>query len=297
MSVPAVLVIGASGAIGSRLVDELVPDHRAGLLRVVAATRQQQVASSLRERGIEVRRLDLDDAELGGLGAVQPVFEGIDRVFLLTGYDVRMLARSKAAIDAASAAGVSHLVHLGSSSDAKTTIEYAGWHKLIEAYVERSGIGYTHLWPSAFMQVLPLTVAAPGVLSYGIGDASVNWVDVGDIAAVAATVLRDPQPHQGLAYHLAAESASFTDLAGQLADTTGRSWRYEPGKPEVFYEQLVAAGYDPVYMRGVRNYLRRIGDGSLTDPTGIYDTIETVTGRPATSLRQFLERHGDDFLR
>jgi NAD(P)H dehydrogenase (quinone) len=95
MSLPTVLVIGASGTIGSKLVDELVPGHQAGLLRVVAATRRQEVASSLRERGIEVRHLDLDDAEMGGLSAVQPVFEGIDRVFLLTGYDVRMLAQPK----------------------------------------------------------------------------------------------------------------------------------------------------------------------------------------------------------
>lgn len=170
MSLPAVLVIGASGAVGSALVDELVPDCAAGLLRLVAATRQQEVARSLRDRGAEVCHLDLNDAEMGGLGAIQPVFEGIDRVFLLTGYDVRMLAQSKAAVDAAKAVGV-------------------------------------------------------------------------------------------------------------------------------FYDQLVEAGYDPIYMRGGRNYMERIGNGSLTDPADIFDTIETVIGRPATSLRTFLETNRDAFTR
>jgi len=41
---PAVLVIGASGAIGSALVNQLVPDHEAGRLRLVAATRKDDVA-------------------------------------------------------------------------------------------------------------------------------------------------------------------------------------------------------------------------------------------------------------
>jgi NAD(P)H dehydrogenase (quinone) len=294
---PTVLVIGASGTIGSKLVDELVPDHQAGLLRLVAATRQQEVAHSLQERGIEVRQLDLDDAEMGGPGAVQPVFEGIDRVFLLTGYTVRMLAQSKAAVDAAVAADVSHLVHLGVNSAANSTIEYATWHQLVEAYIERSGMGFTHVRPSAFMQHLPLSVATPDVLTYFIGDGRTNWVDVGDVAAVAATVLRDPKPHHGRSYHLAAEAAPVTEIAQLLGEITGQPWRYEPAEPAVFYEQLVGAGYDPIYMRGVRNYLHRVADGSLVDPTGGYDDIETVSGRKATSLRQFLERERDAFLR
>jgi uncharacterized protein YbjT (DUF2867 family) len=294
---PAILVIGASGAVGSALIDELVPDHRAGLLRVVGATRRQEVARSLRERGIEVRHLDLDDAEMGGRSAVQPIFEGIDRAFLLTGYHVRMLAQSKVAVDAANAAGVSHLVHLGASAADDSTIEYNTWHQLVEAYVERSGLGFTNLRPSSFMQNLRLSVAASGVLTHFIGDGWTNWVDIGDIAAVAATVLRDPKPHHGRVYHLAAEAASATEIAKLLGETTGQPWRYEPAKPEVFYKQLVAAGYDPIYLRSVRNYLERVANGSLTDPTGIYDNIETVTGRPATSLRQFLERNRDTFLR
>lgn len=65
------------------------------------------------------------------------------------------------------------------------------------------------------MQNLLLS-AAPGVLTYFSGDAQVNWVDVGDIAAVAATVLRDPWQHEGSAYHLAAEAASMPEISDLL---------------------------------------------------------------------------------
>ncbi|MEU4538853.1 NmrA family NAD(P)-binding protein [Streptosporangium sp. NPDC023825] len=103
-----------------------------------------------------MRRLDLDEAETTGLQAVRPAFADVDRVFLLTGYDVRMLARSKAAVDAAKAEGVSHVVHVGVSAAEDTTIVHFAWHQLVEAYIERSGLGHTHLRPASFMQNLRL---------------------------------------------------------------------------------------------------------------------------------------------
>lgn len=170
-----------------------------------------------------------------------------------------------------------------------------GWHLLIEAYLELSGLGFTHVRPAGFVQNLLLSAATPGVLSYFSGEGHVNWVDVGDIAAVTAAVLRDPRRHHGRAYHLAAQSASMTEIAGLLGEVTGQPWRYEPANPQAFYEQIVAAGYDPTYMNCVSNYSERIGNGSLADPADVFDTIETVLGRPAMSLRQFLKAHRDRF--
>jgi uncharacterized protein YbjT (DUF2867 family) len=295
MSPTNVLVIGATGAIGAALVDALVPDQQAGRLRLIATTRRPEAAKELEQRGVEVRRLDLDDAETAGLQAVRPAFAGVDQVFLLTGYDVKMLAQSKAAVDAAKAEGASHLVHVGVSATEDTTIVHFAWHQLIEAYIERSGLGYTHLRPASFMQNLRFSADQPGVLTHFVGDARPNWVDVGDIAEVAATVLRAPGRHAGHAYDLAAEAASLTEITELLGKVTERSWRYEAREPKVFYETMVAAGADPVYMACVRNVFERTRNGSLVEPHGIFGTIEAVTGRPATSIRQFLERNRNLF--
>jgi len=77
MAPATVLVMGATGAIGSALVDMLVPDHQEGHLRLVVATRRPDAAAWLRECGVEVRRLDLDEAETAGLEAVRPAFAGV----------------------------------------------------------------------------------------------------------------------------------------------------------------------------------------------------------------------------
>ncbi|UBU17957.1 NmrA family NAD(P)-binding protein [Nonomuraea gerenzanensis] len=294
MEPTSVLVVGAGGAIGTALVDRLVPDHQAGRIRLVATARRPESARRLRERGIEVRHLDLDEAETGGLGAVLPVFDGAERVFLLTGYDVRMLAQSKAAVDAARAAGAAHVVHVGVNAAPDTTIVHFAWHQLVEAYLERSGLGHTHLRPSAFMQTLGLGVAEPGVLRHWVGDGRPSWVDVADIAAVAAAVLRDPAAHAGQAYELAAESASLHEVAALLGEVTGRPWRYEPAEPEEFYRRMTAAGGDPVYLACVRNVFERTRNGTLTDPP-VTGHIEQVTGRPATTLRAFVQRHRELF--
>ncbi|MDG4791726.1 NmrA family NAD(P)-binding protein [Micromonospora sp. WMMD1102] len=297
MSAPTVLVLGAGGSIGSALVRELLPDHHDGRLRVVGSARRADVLRSLSSSGVEARHLDLNDAELHGLAPVLDVVRGVTLVVLITGYHVQMLAQSKAVIDAAKAAGVAHIVHVGVSAEPDTTVVHFAWHQLIEAYIERSGMGYTHLWPAAFMQNLPLNInpAAPGVLTSYVGDARTNWVDARDIAAAAAVVLRDPKAHGGVGYHLAAEAASYPELAGLLAEITGQPWRYRSGEPDEFYRNMVAAGGDPVYAACVRNVFERTRNGTLRDPDGVLPILPRLLGRPACTLRDLIEERRDDF--
>jgi uncharacterized protein YbjT (DUF2867 family) len=299
MSPPAVLVIGATGTIGSALVDELVPDHVAGRLRLLAAVRRPEAARPFEDRGIDARLIDLDAPETDGLESLADAMRDVDRLFLLTGYDVKMLAQSKAAVDAARAAGVSHLVHLGVHARDDTTIVHFAWHQLIEAYIEKSGLGYTHLHPSTFMQNLLVgrgsEGAPPGVLVHFIGDARVGWIDADDIAATAAAVLRSPESHAGQTYPLATEAASMGEIAALISEVTSLPWRDEPREPEAFFRSMVAAGADPIYMACVRNVFERTRDGTLPEASETFDTVERLTRRQATSLRAFIERHRASF--
>jgi NAD(P)H dehydrogenase (quinone) len=300
MSPPLVLVLGATSKIGRPLIDELLPDHHAGRLTLVAAVHRRDSAAAFELRGIEARRIDLDTAPRDGLTPLARAFAGVDRLFLLTGYDVRMLAQSKAAIDAAVAAGASHIVHVGAHARPDTSIVHLGWHQLIEAYIERAGPRWTHLHPTSFMQNLMMLAAiggtGPGVITSYVGDARPSWIDARDIAAVAAAVLRDPAAHAGKIYPLGTEAASIAELAALLAEVTGRAWRHESQEPESFFRSAIAAGADPVYMTCVRNVFERTRDGSFSEGSDIFDTVERLTGRPATSLRSFLERHCSHFL-
>ncbi|MEJ3653127.1 NmrA family NAD(P)-binding protein [Actinomycetes bacterium KLBMP 9759] len=291
---PTVLVFGAAGRTGSAVIDDLMTDHEEGRIELVAAVRRPDAAAVLEARGIAVRSLDLDTAERRGLDPVIDVLSGVDRVFLLSGYDVRMLAQSKAVIDAAVATDVSHIVHLGVHAAPDSTIVHFGWHQMVESYIERTGIGYTHLHPTSFMQnlLLPGTAdPATGVLTHFIGDAAPSWVDTDDLAAVAAEVLRDPADHQGRSYGLGTEVAAPADIAEMIGDATGNPWRYEAREPADFYAAMTANGADPVYMACVSNVFERTREGSVPDGSDVFDTVERVVGRAPITLQAFVERH------
>jgi NAD(P)H dehydrogenase (quinone) len=295
MSTPTVFILGATGNIGRVLVDELLPDQSAGRLRLIAATRRPEAAADLESRGVETRLINLDDAEMEGVSPLVEAMRGADRVFLLTTYEIKMLAQSKPVIDAANAVGATHIVHIGAVARPDTTDAHLAWHQLVEAYIERSGIGFTHVHPSQFMQTLPMLYAMggsrPGVIENFIGDTRIGWVDALDIAAVAAAALRDPAAHAGKAYPLATELASMGEVAAMLTDVTGTPWRYQSLEPDEFYEKATAGGADPVYMKAVRNAFERTRDGTLPELSEVHHNVRSVTGRDPTRLRTFVERH------
>ena len=298
MSPPSVLVLGATGRTGGAVVNQLLDAHREGELRLIAGVRRPEAAEAFTERKIEVRHVDLDSAERHGLEPIVAELRDVRRVFLASGYDARMLSQAKAAIDAARRAGVEQLVHLGVHAEPDTTVVHFGWHQLVETYLEQSGLRYTNLHPTSFMQNLlmpTMSDAKSAVLTHYIGDAATSWVDTEDIAAVAAVVLRSPEGHHGQSYGLGTELATINGIAVMLSELTGRAWHYKPGEPAEFFAAMTAAGADPLYMACVRNVFERTRDGSLPEAAATFDTVQRITGRPGTTLRDFLDRHRKHF--
>src|SRR2546422_657232 len=81
-----------------------------------------------------------------GLAAARPgladpptfprALDGLDRLFVMTGYTVAMTHQTKMITDAAADAGAGHLVHLGIFGDGRSTEPHFAWHELVERYIE-----------------------------------------------------------------------------------------------------------------------------------------------------------------
>src|SRR3984957_3492673 len=194
-----VLVMGATGQVGGALVPLLAANQG---MEVVAAARTPARAKHL---GVEVVEFDLDKIE-----TFAPALDGIDRIFMATGYTVDMLRQSKDLVNAAKRAGVKHIVHLGACGDDDTRVAHYGWHQFIERYIEWSGIRFTHLRPEIFMQNLlgygGESYVKSGVIKHYVGAARLSWVDCEDVAAVAAACLLDPATHAGRTHRLGYEA-------------------------------------------------------------------------------------------
>jgi uncharacterized protein YbjT (DUF2867 family) len=226
---------------------------------------------------------------------IEPALEGVDSVFMVTGYTVDMLKQSKAFINAAKNAGVKHIVHLGAPGDDDTMVGHWAWHQFVERYIEWSGISFTHLRPEIFMQNLlsygGAESSGDGVLRHYIGEAPISWVDCDDVAAVAAVVLKNPAGHAGKTYHLGYEARSYPEIAEILTRVLGQTSTDESRPPEEFLEQMLAAGTDPAYMRCVYQNWIDYEARAIPGQDAVYDNFFELTGRQPTTWAGFAKAH------
>lgn len=280
-----ILITGASGLVGSRVVRRLLPAHQAGSLRLVAAVRNERQQARCAELGIAGVHLDFDDP-----ASVRSAMQGIDGLFLATGYTVRMLVQSKTVLDAAQAAGVRHVVHLGALGEPDTRLPQYVWHSYVEAYIERLGMAWTHLQPKAFMQnVLAGLRPERRSLRHFFGDARLGWIDVDDIVKLAALALQAPEAHAGKAWPLAEEAMSMAQIAATIGEVTGFEYGVDARPAAEFPAVLQRMGMDPVYAAGLAEAAVELQASARLEAT--FDTMLAVTGDPGTRWRQFIERH------
>ncbi len=288
---PKILITGATGQVGSKTIDFMLLNKD---IELVAAVRSPEKAISFTAQGIKTVILDFDDERTH-----LPAFSGIDRVLIVTGYTVDMLRQSKALLDNAKKAGVQHVVHLGACGRDDTTVAHWAWHQLIERYIEWSGFSYTHLRPETFMQ---------NVLSYGgkkaiedgiihayVEGARLSWVDVEDVAQVAALALAHPDVHGGQTYRLGYDAITFDEMAALMTSIVGKPFRYEPLSPELFLRAMVDAGAEMAYMGCVYDHWKRYAAGTIPGADDTFNNFPDIVGKQPTKWADFIEKHKAEF--
>jgi NAD(P)H dehydrogenase (quinone) len=284
-----VLVLGASGQVGKKIVASL---EQAAEVRVRVSSRRPAEVEELKAQGKDAVYLDLGQPTTFGTALA-----GVDRLFLLTGYTVAMLVQSKTLIDAASKAGVQHLVHLGVFAEQDCTDPHFAWHQLIESYVEASGMAWTHLHPNMFMEnILQIFNPKNDVLTTYWHSHRTGWIAAADIAAVAASVLRaGPEKHHGKNYWLSTEVASGPEIAAILSEVTGRKISSSMLAPDDFRKVFTSMDIqvETWYAESGVESMRQIVDGRMGYIGSVRDDVPHVTGRPAITLKQWATEHRD----
>jgi NAD(P)H dehydrogenase (quinone) len=287
VTLPRILITGATGQVGSKTIEFLLADKS---IAIVAAVRTQEKAAPFTARGIATVILDFDDESTHS-----KAFENIDRVFMVTGYTVDMLRQSKALLDAAKKQGVQHIVHLGACGPDDTSIGHWAWHQLVERYVEWCGFTYTHLRPQDFMQNLlgygGKKAIVDGVIYHYVANARLSWVDLEDVAQVAALALVHPEQHAGKTCRLGYDAKTFDEIATLMTSIVGKPFRYEPLSPEVFREAMESAGAEMAYMNCVYDHWKRHAAGIIVGAADTFDNFHEITGKQPTKWNGFIEKH------
>lgn len=134
----------------------------------------------------------------------------------------------KNAFDAAARAGLKHLVYTsfqGAAADSKFL--YSRDHHESEQYLRASGVPYTLLRDSLYMDVAPGFFDEHGVLRGPAGNGAVAWISREDVARAAVAVLLQPG-EPGAAYDLTGpEALTLDETAQRFSVLCGRELRYE----------------------------------------------------------------------
>lgn len=235
-----IFITGATGAVGTYLVEELI--RRGGDIRV-GVRNPEKIPAELKP---QVEAVPFD---FGLPQTFEPAFAGVAKFFLLTpppSTHPQELNLCAPAIDVAVRLGVRHIVRLSSmwAIHAPTSS-----HRLVEAYIETTGVPYTHLRPNIFMQNFNLSQRA-GIQQWnGIfvsaGGGKVTFVDIRDVAAAAAVVLVG-EGHAGRVYTLTgSQSLDYQEVAAILSQALGRTITYHPLTDATLRANLQAAGWQP----------------------------------------------------
>jgi NAD(P)H dehydrogenase (quinone) len=288
MTKPRAMITGATGQIGSAVLRLAAANPT---LDVVAAVRLPQKAAAL---GVPVVLLDLDRPE-----TLAPALEGVDRVFLMTGYTTRMFKQSRDFLNAARRADVEHIVHLGAPGDDDTPVEHWLWHQFVERYIEWSGFSFTHLRPDIFMQNLldygGAKAAANGVIRHYVANTRMTWIDGDDVAAVAVECLSKPEDHAEKTYRLGAEVRSFAEIAEIMTRVVGKSYVSEHVAPCEFLAKALAAGANAGYMQSVYENYAAYTEGTRKGEEKLFSSFADVVGRQPASVEDFIRKHIDAF--
>ena len=273
-------VSGASGHLGRAVLAELKARSRGDTLVGISRT------PGTVQVPVEGRHGDYDHPE-----TLAAAYAGLDRLLIIPSADVRPGVRGPhfvAAIDAALAAGVQHIV-LTSSAATREVAEpamyapyWTGEQHLIKS-APRWTILRMNYYAESFAQVAAMSVAT-GVLP-GLGENRVGFVSRADLAGAAAGILLG-EGHAGAIYNATGPTAvTGAQRAALLSEITGKPLRFAPLDEASLREGLVRSGMPPQYIHALVDIERSFVDGSFDIVTG---DVARLAGRPPKTLRDVL---------
>jgi uncharacterized protein YbjT (DUF2867 family) len=207
-----ILVTGSTGNVGSQVVKQLSSFNG----NVRAAIQSKNRANEIKNTRAQLVEMNFNKPE-----TISMALEGVEKLFLLTPFVPDMVDISMNLVNEAKKANVKHIVKQSAfGSDMEPPhITMNKLHRQVEEAIESSGIHYTFLRPTSFMQNylgFANSIKSQGVFYAPLADSRSSFVDIRDIAAVAVEALTK-SGHENRAYNITGPDAvSNYDIANIL---------------------------------------------------------------------------------
>jgi NAD(P)H dehydrogenase (quinone) len=285
-----ILVTGASGQLGRRVVHHLLESNGVLPSRIFATSRKPDALTQFAARGVVVRHADFDDAT-----SLDQAFAGAETILIISTdlfdlVDGKRLKQHETAIAAARKMGAKHVAYTSMLyPEPGSPIPFASDHFGTEQALKASGISYTIFQNNAYQENLFMSL--PSILASGrwftaAAKGRTAYVARDDIAAAIATRLAS-KPEDGATLALTgARAYSNAEVASLATEVTGKNIEVVDVSDEALAEHLKNVGVPDPFVRLLVavEVNARAGYADLET-----DLIKTLTSREPTSLKTFLE--------
>ncbi|MBD8201168.1 NmrA/HSCARG family protein [Pseudomonas viridiflava] len=281
----SILVIGATGTVGSLIVQRLA----AADAEVKALVRQPGKASF--PVGVTEVVADLTDVP-----SMRAALTSVRTLFLLNAVTPDEVTQALITLNLAQEAGIERIVYLSViHADRFTNVPHFTGKHTVERMIESLDIPATVLRPAYFMQnegMVQQTIQGHSVYPMPIGDAGVSMIDARDIADIAVAELlrrdRAPVALERLTLELVGPQVlTGPSVAKIWSAALGREVAYGGDDVAAFEAQM--ASYIPAWlaydlrlmMSGIQKFGMQAADGTV-------DRLQTIIGRPLHTYEDFV---------
>ena len=281
------LVTGATGNVGAEVVKSL---QQLGQSVVTATMNEQDAQQVPVDPNTSAVRFDFGDPT-----TYPAAFAGVSKLFLMRPPQISNVKRYLfPVIDYAKQVGVEQIVFLSLIGVERNPVVP---HHKVEKYILTSGVPYTFVRPSFYMQNLNTThrveIRDQNIICVPVGRAKTSFIDVRDIGAVAAKVLTENE-HQNKAYELTgSEALDYYQVAELFTDILGRKITYR--NPSVFEFIRVSRA------RGIPWAFVMVMVGLYTSTRfgmakQITRDVQNLLGRQPIRMQQYIQDYAETWL-
>ena len=298
----SILVTGAAGRVGGvgRAVVEAL--RRRGLPVRALVRREDERADALRALGAEVVVGDLTHAE-----DIARALAGCQRLYFGMSLSASYLEATASAAAAARDRGdlevfvnISQMTVSQMSLTKMTDSDQQRQHWLGEQMLNWSGLPVVHVRPTVFLQSpffldwAAESIARNATIRLPFSGGRTSPIDARDVAEVIATIIANPTAHIGKVYELTGpRSQDMHAMAAEYSAALGRTITYVDVPLEQWRDQELRSRNLPDHVFEHLLTMARLHAANRYDR--LTHNVEAITGRRATSCRDFVARHAELF--
>jgi uncharacterized protein YbjT (DUF2867 family) len=175
-------------------------------------------------------------------------------------------------------------------------------HWLGEQVLNWSGLPVVHLRPTVFLEnplflaLAAESIAADSTIRLPFGTGRTSPIAASDVARVAATILADPAPHVGHVYELTGpRSEDMREVAAEYSSALGRPIQYVDVPFDEWRDRVLRPMHLPEHLAHHIETMARLHADNRYDR--MTNDVETITGQPPESVREFVFEHANLFAR